>query len=103
MEQYNNCLTSFGVQNDTLGGISPLIQSLYHFKDTFYCDILSTKFVGDNDGIYSVSGLDSKEQIITIGWDVTSAGTDGGGVPVLFACYNSHVDIQKNRFVQYQA
>ena len=104
IEQYNNTLTAFGVQNDTLGGISPLIQSLYHFKDTFYCDVLSTKFVGDNDGIYSVSGLDSKEQVITIGWDVVGGDTGfTSGTPVAFACYSSSVNIAANRFITPQA
>jgi hypothetical protein len=44
MQQFEGVLLHFNVQNDQgAGGMYPGIQSIHHFRETFYCDILIPK------------------------------------------------------------
>jgi hypothetical protein len=113
-EQFNGVLKAFNSQNDTLGGVYPGIQSLAHYQDQFYAHILSLNVSGEKD-LYTVSGLNSSEIPISIGWEVTGGdlidnadvGTNGifadtsttSCIPILFACYSSHLEISAGRNV----
>ena len=54
-EQFNGVLRAFNSQNDTLGGLYPGIQSLYHYQSQFYAHILSLNVTTEHD-MYTVSG-----------------------------------------------
>ena len=42
MQRFEDALQNFYIQNDQgSGSIYPGIQSINHFRETFYCDILS--------------------------------------------------------------
>ena len=73
-ETYNEYLRHwniFGGKNNTL---YRGCQSVYHFAETFYSDILSFEIRDDyNDGEYMVSGIDCRGQPLNILWN--TAGT----------------------------
>jgi hypothetical protein len=67
----------------------------------------------DQEDIYTVSGLNSSQQPVSIEWlynggetvtadsnNVTVYST-GDCIPVVVACYSSHIDITANRNVQF--
>ena len=54
-EQFNGVLRAFNTQADTLGGLYPGIQSLYHYQSQFYAHILSLNVTTEHD-MYTVSG-----------------------------------------------
>jgi hypothetical protein len=113
-EQFNGVLKAFNSQNDTLGGVYPGIQSIAHYQDQFYAHILSLNVSGEKD-LYTVSGLNSSEIPISIGWEVVGGdaldnldiGANGifadtattSCIPLLFACYSSHLEISAGRNV----
>jgi len=113
-EQFNGVLKAFNSQNDTLGGVYPGIQSIAHYQDQFYAHILSLNVSGEKD-LYTVSGLNSSEIPISIGWEVVGGdaldnldiGANGifadtattSCIPLLFACYSSHLEISAGRKV----
>jgi hypothetical protein len=114
VEQFNGVLKAFNTQADTLGGVYPGIQSIAHYQDTFYAHILSMNVSGEKD-MYTVSGLNSSEIPISIGWEVTGGddisnvdvGTNGifadtsttSCIPILYACYSSHLEVLAGRNV----
>jgi hypothetical protein len=113
-EQYNNVLKAFNSTSDVLGGMYPGIQTIAHYQDTFYADILSLNVPGERD-IYTTSGLNSQEIPIAVAWEVVGGGaidnvdvgTNGifadtsttSCTPILFACYSSHLEISAGRNV----
>ncbi len=68
-EQFNGVLRAFITQADTLGGMYPGIQSLYHYQSQFYSHISSLNVTTEND-MYTVSGLNCSATPISIGWEV---------------------------------
>ena len=112
-EQFETVLKAFGSKNDTLGGIYPGLKNLADYQNCFYGHVLSLQDV-DEQEVYTVSGLNSSNQPVSIEWtyaggeDVTG-GTDannietyksGNCMPIVIACYSSHVDITVGRNVQ---
>ena len=61
MQQFEGVLQHFNIQNDQgSGGMYPGIQSIHHFRDTFYCDILSLN-CNQSEADYVISGLNTQE------------------------------------------
>ena len=72
MQQFEGVLQHFNIQNDQgSGGMYPGIQSLYHFRDTFYCDILSLN-CNQSEADYVISGLNTQETSLQITWNVNA-------------------------------
>jgi len=113
-EQFNGVLRAFNTQNDTLGGLYPGIQSLYHYQTQFYSHILSLNVTTEHD-MYTVSGLNCSATPISIGWEVQPSSnitgveqqaTSNGNIwqtsntsatPVMIACYTSRLEISSGR------
>jgi len=115
-EQFNGVLRAFNSQNDTLGGLYPGIQSLYHYQTQFYSHILSLNVTTEHD-VYTVSGLNCSATPISIAWEVTGSGsgstanverqaTSNGNIwatsnynstPVMIACYTSRLEVSVGR------
>ena len=74
-QQFDHVLQHFNIQNDQgAGGMYPGIQSLHHFRETFYCDIVSLT-CNQSETDYVIAGLDTQETPLQITWDVTSEPT----------------------------
>jgi hypothetical protein len=72
MQQFEGVLQHFNVQNDQgSGGMYPGIQSIHHFRDTFYCDILSLN-CNQSETDYVISGLNTQETPLQITWNVNA-------------------------------
>ena len=72
MQQFEGVLQHFNIQNDQgSGGMYPGIQSLHHFRDTFYCDILSLN-CNQSETDYVISGLNTQETPLQITWNVNA-------------------------------
>jgi hypothetical protein len=56
-EQCHGVLCAVNSQNDTLGGVYPGIQGLYHYQSKIYAHILSYLNVTTEHDMYTVSGL----------------------------------------------
>jgi len=113
-EQFNGVLRAFNTQNDTLGGLYPGIQSLYHYQTQFYAHILSLNVTTEHD-MYTVSGLNCSATPISIGWEVQPSSnitgveqqaTSNGNLwatgatsatPVMIALYTSRLEISSGR------
>jgi hypothetical protein len=115
-EQFNGVLRAFNSQNDTLGGLYPGIQSLYHYQSQFYSHILSLNVTTEHD-VYTVSGLNCSATPISIAWEVAGSGsgttanverqaTSNGNIwatsaynstPVMIACYTSRLEVSVGR------
>ena len=113
-EQFNGVLRAFNTQNDTLGGLYPGIQSLYHYQTQFYSHILSLNVTTEHD-MYTVSGLNCSATPISIGWEVQPSSnitgveqqaTSNGNIwqtgntsatPVMIALYTSRLEISSGR------
>jgi hypothetical protein len=113
-EQFNGVLRAFNSQNDTLGGLYPGIQSLYHYQSQFYAHILSLNVTTEHD-MYTVSGLNCSATPISIGWEVTGSAsaanverqaTSNGNIwqtgnlnatPLMIACMTSRLDVSAGR------
>ena len=116
LEQFNGVLRAFNNQNDTLGGLYPGIQSLYHYQTQFYAHILSLNVTTEHD-MYTVSGLNCSATPISIGWEVSPSSTasianiekqatSNGNIwatgatsatPVMIACFTSRLEISAGR------
>jgi hypothetical protein len=114
--QFNGVLRAFNNQNDTLGGLYPGIQSLYHYQTQFYAHILSLNVTTEHD-LYTVSGLNCSATPISIGWEVSPSAsgstanierqaTSNGNIwatgatsatPVMIACFTSRLEISAGR------
>ena len=109
-EMYNGMLRAFNnSQIDMLGGLHKGLVSLNHFKSQYFAHILKLNAQSDND-VYTVSGVNCKENAIDITWEVQGGETyntpdtrilpaNGTFVPVLIAAYSSHIDISANRSI----
>jgi hypothetical protein len=56
------------------GGMYPGIQSIHHFKDTFYCDILSLN-CNQSETDYVISALNTQETPLQITWNVNATAS----------------------------
>jgi hypothetical protein len=111
-EQFNQVLKAFGQKNDVLGGLYPGLKNLADFQTCFYGHILSLQDVDQQD-IYTVSGMNASQQPISIEWVYTGGETvntdsnnvvaysSGDCLPVIIACYSSHIDITAGRNIQF--
>jgi hypothetical protein len=69
-QQFDGLLQHFNIQNDQgAGGMYPGIQSINHFKETFYGDLLSLN-CNQSESDYVISGLDTQETPLQITWEV---------------------------------
>ena len=75
MQQFEGVLQHFNIQNDQgSGGMYPGIQSIHHFRDTFYCDILSLN-CNQSESDYVISGLNTQETPLQITWNVNATAS----------------------------
>jgi hypothetical protein len=107
-QQFDAVLQHFNIQNDQgAGGMYPGIQSLHHFRETFYCDILSLN-CNQSETDFVISGLNTQETPLQITWNVNSKAlnvaierliTDVNSTctPYLICGYTSCLEIRGNR------
>jgi hypothetical protein len=110
-DTYEELLRHFDISNDNCGGLYPGIKSIYHFNKTFYGDVLSLNVSGESSEIYNVSGKDSDELPLQIGWNTTSttafpadavinvAATNC--LPVMIVATSPHLQISRGRQISY--
>ena len=109
-------LRAFNAQNDTLGGLYPGIQSLYHYQSQFYAHILSLNVTTEHD-MYTVSGLNCSATPISIAWEVAgsasaanfenqsssngnlwkSGTSNQNAIPIMIGCYTSRLNVSVGR------
>ena len=71
-QQFDAVLQHFNIQNDQgSGGMYPGIQSIHHFQETFYSDILSLN-TNQSESDYVISGLNTQETPLQITWNVNA-------------------------------
>lgn len=110
-ETFDALCNHFNIQNDMNGGMYPGIQSINHFIDTFYGDIISLNVSGESNDIFSVSGINASQGPINIEWYVNSTAvpvdanaliTDANDtcIPYLIAGYSSHINIRGGRQIE---
>ena len=125
LQMYNGILRGFNMKNDLLGGTSPFIRHYSDFIETTFGHLISFQATGEND-LYTISGLDSSQQPLSIAWEVAGGDTvvDGSTglvgiksgqkvindgvvyqasdscVPVIIAAYSSHLEVTAGRNVQ---
>jgi hypothetical protein len=111
------------MKNDLLGGTSPFIRHYSDFIETAFGHLISFQ-AGEND-LYTISGLDSSQQPMSLAWKVQGGDTAVDGttslagiksgqrvindglvyqaselcVPVLVAAYSSHLEVIAGRNV----
>jgi hypothetical protein len=86
-QQFDALLQHFNIQNDQgSGGMYPGIQSLHHFRETFYADIISLN-CNQSETDFVISGLDTQETPLQITWNVNAAAV--GGVDTLVPAANN--------------
>ena len=107
-EIFDGVLRHFNIQNDVLGGLHPSIKCLQQFNKYSFAHILSLNVSGETD-MFTVSGLDSQETPVNVGWEFKSnadfTDDDTWGlveagqtcIPTLIACYSSHIEINAQR------
>ena len=110
-DTYEELLRHFDISNDNCGGLYPGIKSIYHFNETFYGDVLSLNVSGESSDVYNVSGKDSDELPLQIGWNTTSttpfpadavinvAATNC--LPVMIVATSPHLQISRGRQISY--
>ena len=125
LQMYNGILRGFNMKNDLLGGTSPFIRHYSDFIETNFGHLISFQATGEND-LYTISGLDSSQQPLSIAWEVQGGDTvvDGStglagiksgqkvindgvvyqasdsALPVIVAAYSSHLEVTAGRNVQ---
>ena len=113
------------MKNDLLGGTSPYIRHYSDFIETTFGHMISFQATGETD-MYTISGLDSSQQPLSIAWEVVGGDTVSDGsnglagiksgqkilndglvcqsgdscLPVVIAAYSSHLEITAGRNVQ---
>ena len=70
-EQFNQLLLHFNIGQDVNSGMYPGIQSIQHFRETFYADVLGLNCPGEANP-FCISGLDTKATPMQITWNVDS-------------------------------
>jgi hypothetical protein len=107
MQQFEGVLQHFNIQNDQgSGGMYPGIQSLNHFRETFYCDILSLN-CNQSEADYVISGLNTQESPLQITWNVNATAsaaidtlipnTTDTCIPYLICGYTSCLEVRGGR------
>ena len=122
---YNSILRGFNMKNDLLGGTSPYIRYYSDFIGTIFGHLISFQATGEND-LYTISGLDSSQQPLSLAWefvggDTVSDGTNGlvgiksgqkilndglvyqsgdSCLPIVVAAYSSQLEVASGRNVQ---
>ena len=107
MQQFEGVLQHFNIQNDQgSGGMYPGIQSIHHFKETFYCDILSLN-CNQSEADYVISGLNTQESPLQITWNVNATAsaaidtlipnTTDTCIPYLICGYTSCLEVRGGR------
>jgi hypothetical protein len=87
----------------------PGIQSIHHFQETFYGDLLSLN-CNQSESDYVISGLDTQETPLQITWEVNAKEVNDTALiaplftdathlctPYLICGYTSCLEIQGNR------
>ena len=121
-EQYNSLLQHFNINQDTMSGMHPCINSIGAFREHSYASICSLNFPEKGD-LFTISGLDTQQTPASIEWIVTSATfTPAGGLgavgastswpaydhtitsattclPYLICAYSSHIEIGAGRVI----
>jgi hypothetical protein len=111
-QQFDGLLQHFNFQNDQgSGGMYPGIQSIQHFKETFYGDLLSLN-CNQSESDFVISGLDTQETPLQITWEVNAKQVNATGLnaalftdathlstPYLICGYTSCLEIAGNRQV----
>jgi hypothetical protein len=109
-QQFDGLLQHFNFQNDQgSGGMYPGIQSIHHFQETFYGDLLSLN-CNQSESDFVISGLDTQETPLQITWEVNAKpvnATDSVeqlftdathlSTPYLICGYTSCLEIAGNR------
>jgi hypothetical protein len=86
-QQFDALLQHFNIQNDQgSGGMYPGIQSLHHFRETFYGDIISLN-CNQSETDFVISGLNTQETPLQITWTVNAA--TAGAVDTLVPAANN--------------
>ena len=109
-ESFSGLLNHFNIQQNVDGGMYPGIQSLSHFVDTFYGDLISLNVTGEGSDIFTASGVNTQQGPINIEWyvnattlnyasDRTPIGTERV-LPYLIAGYSSHIEIRGGHQIQ---
>jgi hypothetical protein len=76
-QQFDALLQHFNIQNDQgSGGMYPGIQSLHHFRETFYCDLISLN-CNQSEPDFVISGLNTQETPLQITWTVDATALPG--------------------------
>ena len=113
-EQFNSLLQHFNINQDTMSGMHPCINSIGAFREHSYASICSLNFPEKGE-VFTVSGLDTEQTPASVEWVVTSSTftpTAGGGLvgnylltdatnclPYLICAYSSHLEIGTGRMV----
>ena len=113
-EQFNSLLQHFNINQDTMSGMHPCINSIGAFREHSYASICSLNFPEKGE-VFTVSGLDTEQTPASIEWVVTASAftpTAGGGLvgnylltdatnclPYLICAYSSHLEIGTGRMV----
>lgn len=108
-QQFDGLLQHFNVQNDQLTGMYPGIQSIHHFQETFYGDLLSLN-CNQSESDFVISGLDTQETPLQLTWEVNSKSVNANDAveqlftdaahlctPYLICGYTSCLEIANNR------
>ena len=125
LQMYNGILRGFNMKNDLLGGTSPYIRHYGDFIETTFGHMISFQATGETD-MYTISGLDSSQQPLSIAWEIIGGDTVSDGstglvgiksstkilndglvyqksdlcLPVVIAAYSSHLEITAGRNIQ---
>jgi hypothetical protein len=78
LQMYNGVLRGFNMKNDLLGGTSPFIRHYPDFIETAFGQLVSFQAAGEND-LYTISGLDSSQQPLSLAWEVQGGDTIANG------------------------
>jgi hypothetical protein len=125
LQMYNGILRGFNMKNDLLGGTSPYIRHYSDFIETNFGHMISFQATGETD-MYTISGLDSSQQPLSIAWEIIGGDTVSDGsnglagiksgqkilndglvfqksdscIPIVVAAYSSHLEITSGRNIQ---
>jgi hypothetical protein len=105
-QQFDALLQHFNIQNDQgSGGMYPGIQSLHHFRETFYADIISLN-CNQSETDFVISGLNTQETPLQITWNVNAStaavvdtliAANDQCIPYLISGYTSCLEIRGGR------
>ena len=111
-QQFDGLLQHFNFQNDQgSSGMYPGIQSIHHFQETFYGDLLSLN-CNQSESDFVISGLDTQETPLQLTWEVNAKPVNATALnaalfadendlctPYLICGYTSCLEIAGNRQV----